>query len=144
MRLGWDRQSDSGEAGPSSNLISLAVQRRWQNSSRCIRKQSGFERVLESIYMLAQVFSAVRFYNFVKQPAPLGAFQKLFYSDRQNGRRKTSLACETGHRKYNNCLFLMRAEKVLEISLNIAFLVSFMQSVGTIDSLFLSLVLCFT
>lgn len=25
MRLGWDRQSDSGEAGPSGNLISLAI-----------------------------------------------------------------------------------------------------------------------
>lgn len=46
------------------------------------------------------------------------------YSERQNGGRKASLSCGTGHRKYNNCLFLMRAEKALEISPNMAFLVS--------------------
>ena len=42
--------------------------------------------------------------------------------EERHGGRKASLSCGTGYGKYN-CLFLMSAEKALEISLNMTFLV---------------------
>lgn len=42
--------------------------------------------------------------------------------EERHGGRKVSLSCGTGYGKYN-CLFLMRAEKAPEISLNMTFLV---------------------
>lgn len=126
MRSGWGGWSDSGKAGPSRNPVSLAIQRRWQDSSRCIRKHSGFEWALECRCWLR---SPSTICELVKQPAPPGSFQKLFYPEHQHGGRKSSLPCGTGHRKYNNYLFLKRAEKALEISLNVAVLVPYFRQI---------------